>query len=239
MKIKGYGVELSTREWADRLGLNAFDVVYYVEHKGLTIEELFALRGAKYEPPRPRKPREGKKMLETKERMGLLLEMSGFIDRNDTEGIDVRWLESGRRHSVHFNGQHLGDYNYKTGVLRLSDGQGIPLWELDWEEAKVVQDEDGIFHPHPDTHIAVVDIALKTKAPSDTELADFFAIQAQAETVRETARQTARQTYEGFGKRLTAAQWSRVLGVPKNTLGRHLNRGETIESIAEKRGIKL
>lgn len=235
MKIKGYGVELSTSEWAERLGLNASDVSYYVDQKGLTIEELFTLRGSKYKPPRPRKPREGKKMLETKERIGILLEVSGFIDRNDTEGIDVRWVSPGTWHSVHFNGQPLGAYNYKTGVLRLSGGQSIPLWELDWEEAKVVQDEEGLFHPHPNTHIVLVNKALNAETPSDTELTEFFTIQAQSEELRETGR----QTYEGFGKRLTAAQWSRTLGVPKNTLGRHLNRGETIESIAQKRGIKL
>lgn len=46
------------------------------------------------------------------------------------------------------------------------------------------------------------------------------------------------RTYPGFGEEHTNAEWARRLGVPRNTLWRNLEKGLTVEQIAERRGIK-
>ena len=46
------------------------------------------------------------------------------------------------------------------------------------------------------------------------------------------------KTYPGFGEKHTNAEWAKLLGLPRNTLWRYLQRGLTIEEIAQKRGLK-
>lgn len=40
------------------------------------------------------------------------------------------------------------------------------------------------------------------------------------------------RTYEGFGEKHTAAQWAKLLGLPRTSLWRYLNKGLTIEEVA-------
>ena len=42
----------------------------------------------------------------------------------------------------------------------------------------------------------------------------------------------------GFGEEHTAAEWARLLHLPRNTLWRYLKNGLTIEDAARIRGIK-
>ena len=52
-------------------------------------------------------------------------------------------------------------------------------------------------------------------------------------TENQTARIEARhRLYEGFGEKHTNAQWAKLLGLPRNTLWRYLQRGITIEEVA-------
>lgn len=44
--------------------------------------------------------------------------------------------------------------------------------------------------------------------------------------------------YQGFGEEHTNAEWARRLGMRRNTLWRNLQKGLTIEQVAEIRGIK-
>lgn len=54
-----------------------------------------------------------------------------------------------------------------------------------------------------------------------------------------TDRLTARWSkYPGFGEEHTGAEWAKLLELPRNSLWRYLQRGLTIEQIAELRGIK-
>lgn len=46
------------------------------------------------------------------------------------------------------------------------------------------------------------------------------------------------RTFPGFGEEHTNAEWARLLELPRNTLWRYLQRGLTIEEVAELRGIK-
>ena len=45
------------------------------------------------------------------------------------------------------------------------------------------------------------------------------------------------KTFEGFGERLTLAEWSRRLGLNRASIWRYLKRGLTIEDIAKLRGL--
>lgn len=44
--------------------------------------------------------------------------------------------------------------------------------------------------------------------------------------------------YEGFGEAHSCPRWAQLLGLPRNTLWRYLQRGLTIEQVVELRGIK-
>lgn len=44
--------------------------------------------------------------------------------------------------------------------------------------------------------------------------------------------------YAGFGRMASAAEWARLLGLPRNTTWRYLKQGFTPEEIAEIRDIK-
>ena len=45
------------------------------------------------------------------------------------------------------------------------------------------------------------------------------------------------RTYEGFGESHTAAQWAKLLGLPRTTLWRYLHACLTIEEVARIRRI--
>lgn len=54
-----------------------------------------------------------------------------------------------------------------------------------------------------------------------------------------TEKQTSRGVkYEGFGTERTAAEWARVAGIPRNSFGRYLAAGWTVEEIFQYRRIK-
>lgn len=234
MKIKGlYGENLSIYEWAERLGVTV-DLLYLCLEAGKSIAEIHVLLGKPYTPPKTRKPRESAQMIRTKERMAILLEMSEITDRvTAIDDITVERVGTHSLHGVYYNGSMLGVYNYKDGSLRLSGGQGIPLWSLEWEDAKVIQGPDGRWHPHPDTRRRILLKAIRAENEADN-IAGVFDTNERAKETRENTR----QTYEGFGKRYTCAEWERVLGVSHTTLWRALQRGESIEDFAKRKGIK-
>lgn len=247
MLIKGYGTELPSSEWAEMLKMPAHEVMWYVEQKGLTIEDLFKLRGIKPKEPKKRKPRESAQMVVTKERFGLLLEVSGYIGENETEGILVQRVGTNTSHLVSYQGSIIGVYNYKTGGLRLSGGESFPLRKLDWEEAKIVQGANGQWHLHPDTKALIIKEAIvpftektqTTPQPFTDEMQKELDALYQSAREAEELKRIKRQTYEGFGKKYIAATWARILGVSADTLAYHLNKGRTVEDFAELKGIKI
>lgn len=235
MKIEGFGVELSSTEWAEMLEVSVGTIHYWVEKEGKTIQDIYAMLGRKPKLPKERKPRESAKMVETKERMAILLEMSGVADRNEAiKALTISRVGNNGHHRVDYNGQLVGVYAYRSGALSLSGGQGIPLGTLEWEDAKVVIGSDGLWHVHPDTHRLLVQQAIRP-AEDEAELTSVYSNAKQAEEMQRAPR----QTHEGFGKSLTATQWERVLGVSHATLWRALQRGESIEDFAERHGIKI
>jgi len=54
-----------------------------------------------------------------------------------------------------------------------------------------------------------------------------------------TERLEARwRKYPGFGEEHTNAEWAKLFGLPRNTFSRYLQRGLTVEQIAQLRGVK-
>ena len=54
-----------------------------------------------------------------------------------------------------------------------------------------------------------------------------------------TERLEARwRKHQGFGEEHTGAEWAKLLGLPRNTLWRYLQRGLTVEQTARLRGVK-
>ena len=155
----------------------------------------------------------------------------GYINRNDVEQIEIRRIGTNCQHQVKFRGKILGIYHYKTGRLVLSNGEGIPLWDFDFEDAKIRLGPKGFWAIHPDTKRLLIDSC--AKPVDDKEFKEFYLLQTQI------AEQNKSEpiTYEGFGKRLTCAEWARVLGVPRNTLWRHLTKGQTVEDFAKEKGL--
>lgn len=230
--IAGFGVEHTATEWANLLDMKLSLFLYCTKTEGMTVEKLYELRGFKYQPPKQRKPRESQAMLKTKERMRILLIISGYGDNDTLDSIEVKRVGNNGLHAVSCMGKPLGAYKYRSGRLTLSGGQGIPLWDMEWEDARICQNSAGLWEPHPETKTLLVKRKLSKPAEINQSEYDYL---IQKHTPAEGG---GRQTYEGFGKRLTAAAWARVLQVPRNTLGRHLKRGETIEEFAASRGIR-
>jgi transposase len=235
MKLEGFGVELSSTEWAEMLGVSVGTIHYWVEKEGKTIQDIYAMLGRKYNPPKTRKPRESAKMVETKERMAILLEVSGVSEREEAlKALTIERIGTHSYHGVHYQGALVGVYDYRKGTFQLCTGQGIPLWKLEWEDAKVVIGSDGLWHVHPDTHRLLVQQAIKPDKNAD-RMVETYSEVLQAEKERTEAQ----KTYEGFGKRLNCKQWSNMLGVAHSTLWRALQRGESIEDFAERHEIKV
>lgn len=236
MKIKGlYGEELTVTAWAERLGVDA-ELIYLCLRDGKNIADIHALLGQPYNPPKTRKSREGARMAATRERMAILLEMSEIAEREEAaRDLAISRVGNNGHHRVAYKCSLLGVYNYKTGGLQLSGGSGIPLFDLEWEDVKVIQDARGLWHPHPDTQRICIDRALKKHHNRIGDVTAYHESLKKAEELRKDNR----KRYEGFGKQYTCAQWERVLGVSHSTLWRALSRGESVEEFAERQGIHI
>lgn len=227
--VEGFGTERTAAEWAGLLDMRLSLFLYCTKTEGMTVERLYEFRGLKYKPPKKRKPRESEAMLRTKERMRILLTMSGYSDDKTLDSIEVRRVGNNGTHAISCMGELLGLYAYRSGRLKLSGGQGLPLFELEWEDARIRQNKDGLWEPHPDTSALLIRRALPTTGEISQSEYDFI--------IAEHTK-AGRVTYDGFGKRYTCATWASILRVPKSTLWRHLKRGQTIEEFAAERGIR-
>lgn len=237
MKIKGlYGEERTATEWAKLLGVEA-ELILLCVNAGKTIGEIYGLLNKPYPKPaeKKRKPRESAAMIQTKERMAILLEMSGIAEREDAiKEITVSRVGTHSDHAVTYEGQPLGVYDYKRGGLKLSGGQGVNLWRWDWEDVKVELRASGKWYLHPDTQRL---LAAGFKPDNSAEADQFSAAIFQEASAEEQKNRP--DTYPGFGKDLTCAEWARHLDVPLNSLWYALHRGETVEEFAARRGIKV
>lgn len=237
MKIKGlYGEERTATEWAKLLRVET-ELILLCVSAGKTIGEIYGLLNKPYPKPaeKKRKPRESAAMIQTKERMAILLEVSGIAERNNAmKEIEVRRVGTHTTHAVAYEGRPLGVYNYKTGGLQLNGGQGVNLWDLEWEDVKVELRASGKWYLHPDTQ----GLLAAGFEPDNSPEADQFNAAIFQDKMSKKAK-AEEKTYPGFGKDLTCAKWARLLGVPGNSLWYALHRGETVEEFAARRGIKV
>lgn len=227
--LPGYGAQHTAAEWAKLLDMKTSLFLYLTKTEGMTVEQVYEFRRMKYQPPKQRKPRISEAMQRTKERMKILLDVSDYGDEHTWDTIEVKRVGNNGHHAVIYNGDLLGVYAYRTGGLKLSGGQGIPLWDMEYEDAKVRRNEEGLWEPHPDT----IAIMANRQIPAVTEDSRKY-----YDSITMEQASFKRETYEGFGKCYTCSTWASILKVPKTTLWRHLKRGKTIEEFAEERGIR-
>ena len=153
---EGFGDKRSASHWARIAGLPRTTFWRYLQ-EGLTVEEIFKLRGCSYtsENPeaRPRKDRQGARMEETRLAAEQLINASGY--RVERGSVLVEIL-GGTRHRVTYNGQPFGTYNYKTDSLQLSGGEGLRLKDPLVEGQQVLRVANGTWELHPRTRIKIL-----------------------------------------------------------------------------------
>lgn len=154
---EGFGDRRSAAVWARTAGIPYTSFCRYLR-AGMTVEEIFALRGATYKAENPRangrKPRYSAQMEETRQLIYRLLTVSGYILNEGPECVDVKPLRKGQ-HAIAFHGRPFGSYNYRTGMLRLFRDELIPIQELDWSTTKVLRNSYGLWEAHPATRFEV------------------------------------------------------------------------------------
>lgn len=152
--LEGFGDHRSADTWARIAGIPRSTFYRYIK-EGRTVEDIFKLHGLTYVSENPavetRKPRYGKRMAESQQTMYALLLVSGYIRSEGPEVVDVRLLNKNSKHAINFNGKPFGVYNYKSGELLLSSGEGIPLNKIDPEVVRVLRNSRGKWELHPDT----------------------------------------------------------------------------------------
>lgn len=154
---EGFGDQRSAAVWARTAGIPYTSFCRYLR-AGMTVEEIFTLRGATYKAENPeakrRKPRYSAQMEETRQLIFRLLTVSGYVINDRPECVDVKPLRNGL-HAIAFNGRPFGSYNYRTGMLKLFRDELIPIKELDWSTTKVLRNSYGLWEAHPATRFEV------------------------------------------------------------------------------------
>lgn len=152
--LEGFGAAHTAAQWAELLDIPFRILQYYVKSERLSVEQIYARYGYRYQAPKPktRKPRMGRHMIQTQERMYWLLLLSGYIGPDDDrECVSVESVGTNRNHRVLFKGNLVGVYNYETCSLRLNGGDILPLWKLELEDARIRQGPTGLWVTHPET----------------------------------------------------------------------------------------
>lgn len=160
-KHKGFGMEKTSAEWAALSGLHRNTMRRYLFEYGVTVEEIYKLRGiappgaGKPEPAgnpsRNRKPRRGAKLEETRQTIYTLLVVSGYVGPG--EGIEAVWAgyQHPQSHKVAFKDCPVGSYNYEKKELKLTSGEGLKLEDRFIGELKIRKNHMNLWEVHPET----------------------------------------------------------------------------------------
>ena len=163
--IEGFGELRHAADWARIVGVHRSTFGRYLQ-QGLTVEEIFAARKVVYRGPGTignfRKPRQSAAMRETQETIYMLLVMSGYAVDEGLESVEVKPTNN-QRHLVSFEGKPFGEYNYKTGELKLGNKTGIPLKLPGLDNPLVRQNNLGLWEPHPETTAEIFRLKQKVK----------------------------------------------------------------------------
>lgn len=143
-QYEGFGRSHRGEQWAKMLDLSMDSFMYYVEEKGLRIEDLYDLKSIVY-----KEPKKGAKMEETRSRVEYILEISGYTDYE----LEVFATPGQPVHQIMIEGEPVGRYFYKEGRLVLTNKEGMTLTKLEAHEVKLVQGQNG-WEWHPETRAA-------------------------------------------------------------------------------------
>ena len=139
LNYEGFGRTHRGDVWAELLGIAQDRFAYYMCEKGLTIEELYEIKGVTY-----REPKRGRRMAETRERIEHILLRSGYVPYR----LDLTSVPGQPAHRVFVEDQLLGRYFYKEDRLVLNNGEGYYLGALEDCETPLVHDRNGwSWHP--------------------------------------------------------------------------------------------
>ena len=151
--VEGFGELRSAAEWARIVGVHRSTFSRYLQ-QGLTVEDVFRARGIMYrdqgKPVKCRKPRQSAEMRETQSVIYQLLTWSGYTIDVGPESVEVKPTNN-QRHLITFKGLPFGEYNYRTGELKLSNKTGIPLKMPGLDFPLVSRNHIGLWEPHPET----------------------------------------------------------------------------------------
>lgn len=236
--LEGFSASHTASQWSELLGIPFRILKYYMECESLTIEGIYTRYGYTYQAPelKERKSRMGHQMRNTQQRIYELLLLSGYIGpEDDLDSVLVTTWGKNGQHLVNFKGQKVGVYSYRDGGLRLSSGEGLPLWQLDWEDAKIRLNAKGLWEVHSDTRRLLVGPRVK-KEMSEPQQTDYDWIMKKHESSPASDRW---EKYDGFGESLTVPAWAQKLGVNRRTLSRYIAKGWTIEEFAEHHNITI
>ena len=231
---EGFGEEHSAKEWAKLLDIRFGVLSYCLEKEKKTVEEMANFFGVVYPQPKKRKPREGAHMVEGRKLIEELFRRSG---QEVKEGSVVLSLIRNTTHKVTFNGQHVGKYDYKTGCLgNLFEGRFIPLKAEYSRRLKIQQNKYGCWELTPETQ-TIITREQMAKIEQSWEPVNVEACEGIANRVESKRAIKKEETlYEYKGRKATCAEWARRWEVSDQALRYHLNRGQTLEEIAEKWG---
>lgn len=232
-RFEGFGANHTAGMWAELLDIPLYIFRYYVESEKLTVEDIYRRYGYLYQAPaeKERKPRQGSRMAETQQRIHLLLVLSGYVEARPGD-IVVKAIDKNGNHRVDYQRRLLGVYNYRDGTLRLKNGEGLPLRELEAAEvdAMIQRAPDGFWVLHPDTRRMLSHRAVGASEREVTQ-AEYDLIAAKNPTSEKAGRG---KQLEACGERHNTTVWAQKLGVSRATLWRHL-KTQTLEEFIEAR----
>ena len=138
-EYEGFGQVYSGKEWAEMLDMDLEQFAYYTNEKGLTVKDLYAIKGITY-----REPKRGRRMAETRKRIEYILLRSGYLP----DSLDLTAVNGQPAHRIFVDNELIGRYFYKDDRLVLNNGEGYYLGALEGCEVLLVHGRDGWdWHP--------------------------------------------------------------------------------------------
>lgn len=169
-KYKGFEEELTAAEWAKKLNMDADLFLYSVETCRLNVEELYRIRGAKYEAPKTKGPGKEKHMNDARRWAELILAPSGCMavdDIDNPETLELVVVPGSPSYVVRLHGETVGRFFYKERRMVIAD-EGVPLDKIDLDDLAAVKTPDG-WRWSDRTHIANVNRYLAELAAKNNE----------------------------------------------------------------------
>lgn len=145
MEFEGFGKVHTGEEWAFMLDLPLDRFAYYTGEKGLTVADLYTIKGIPYS---DLKNRRGYQIEKTRRRIESILAQSGY----STARVDILTAPGQAAHRIVVNGEQIGKYFYREDRLVLSNKEGFFLGKIADHEIKIMYGANG-WEWHPKTKL--------------------------------------------------------------------------------------